>query len=154
MHSILKDGSYIQYGPKIIPNPNAEGGGGSGSGDISTFNIKIELYDTSANELVDYTFLDIAYFDTDEQSGGIHGLAYSFNGMAPEDHIYKAPVIGDNILFEGERDFISAGDGENVWFPDSDAVLIRSVSGSATKDSDNQVTITGDCTITLNVIPD
>ena len=154
MHSILKDGSYIQYGPKIIPNPNAEGGGGGGDSGISTYNIKIEIYDTGADELVDYTFLDIAYFDTDEHPGGIHGFAYSFNGMAPEDHIYKAPVIGDNILFEGERDFISAGDGDNAWYPDPDAVLIRSVSGSATKDSDNQVTITGDCTITINVIQD
>ena len=154
MHSILKDGSYIQYGPKIIPNPNAEGGGGGGDSGIPTYNIKIEIYDTGADELVDYTFLDIAYFDTDEKPGGIHGLAYSLNDMAPEDHIYKAPVIGDNILFVGERDFINVGDGENVWIPDPDAVLIRSVSGSATKDSDNQVTITGDCTITINVIQD
>lgn len=40
MHSILKDGSYIQYGPKIIPNPNA-GGGGGGSSDFSTAEVTI-----------------------------------------------------------------------------------------------------------------
>ena len=130
----------------------AEGGGGS---NIPTHNVKIEAYDTGADELVDYRFLYIAYFDTDRQSGGVYGFAYSFSGMAPEDHIYKALVIGDRILFEGERDFISVGDDdENVWLPDPDAELIRSVSGSATKDADNQVTITGDCTITINVIQD
>lgn len=127
------------------------GGGGS---NIPTCNIRIEAYDTGANELVDYTSLDIAYFDTDRQTEGIYGFDYSFNGMAPEDHIYKAPIIGDNILFEGQRDFISVGDGEKVWVPAPDADLIKSVTGSAVKDGPNSVTITGDCNITINVIQD
>lgn len=127
------------------------GGGGS---NIPTHNIKIEAYDTGANELVDYTILEIAYFYTDRQSGGLNGFAYSFGGMAPEDHIYKAPVIGDHILFEGEKDIIGMGDGERAWVPDPDADLIKSVTGSAVKDGPNSVTITGDCTITINVIQD
>lgn len=125
------------------------GGGGS---NIPTYNIRIEAYNTGANELVDYTFLDIGYFATDRQTEGTYGFNYSFSSMAPEDHIYKAPIIGDNILFEGQRDSISVGDGKNAWVPDPDAAVIRSVSGNATRDSDNLVTITGDCTITINVI--
>ena len=97
------------------------GGGGS---NIPTHNIKIEAYDTGADELVNYKILDIAYFYTDRQTGDLYGFPYSFNGMAPEDH----------ILFDGERDNISMGDGENSWMPDPDAILIRSVSGNATKD--------------------
>ena len=145
------EGAKLLSAINLVDGQELGSGGGS---NIHAFNIKIEAYDTGADELVDYTFLDIAYFDTDEHPVGINGLDYSFNGMAPEDHIYKAPVIGDNILFGGERDFISVGDGRNSWIPDPDAVLIKSVSGSATKDSDNQVTITGDCTITINVIKD
>ena len=146
------EGAKLLSAVNLIDGQELGSGGGS---NIPTHNIKIEVYDTGANELVDYRFLHIAHFDTDRQSGGVYGFAYSFSGMAPEDHIYKAQVIGDRILFEGERDFISVGDDdENVWLPDPDAELIRSVSGSATKDTDNQVTITGDCTITINVIQD
>lgn len=152
MHSILKDGSYIQYGLKIIPNPNAEGGGGSGGGDISTFKINIEVYDTAANELVNYTFLELGYFYTDIKDD-FNSLQFSFQNSAPEDHIYNAPAIGDMIEFEWADGFISAGDGENVWLNDTEAGIIRSVSGNAAIEG-SSVIITGDCTITCNVIPD
>lgn len=152
MHSILKDGNYIQYGPKIIPNPNAEGGGGEGGG-IPTFNIKIEVYDTSANELVDYKYLETGYFYTNEDAGGYNCFSYIYLSTAPEDHIYKSPVIGGKIVFEGISDITSVGDGENAWLGDFDSGLVRSVSGDAIIQS-SEVHITGDCTITLNVIPD
>lgn len=122
-------------------------------GGIPTCNIKIEMYDTGTNDLVDYTYLGIGYFFTDIQDNNNYGFIYDYSNIAPEDHIYKAPIIGDNILFEGDREIIAVGDGENSWIPDPDADLIRSVSGSAVKE-DLTVTITGDCTITINVIQD
>lgn len=143
---IEAENGVISSARNVITNTEYAGGG------IPAYNIKIEIYDTGANELIDYTFLELGYFLTDIQNDN-YRFAYNYSNIAPEDHIYKAPVIGDNILFEGDREIIGAGDDENSWIPDPDADLIRSVSGSAVKD-DLTVTITGDCTITLNVIQD
>lgn len=128
-------------------------GSGGGGSNIPTCNIKIEVYDTGAGELVDYTFLEVGYFLTDNLNNESR-FTYYYTNIAPEDHIYKAPLIGDKIIFQEGRDLIGVGDGENDWIPDPDADLIRSVSGSAVKDNTDSATITGDCTITINVIHD
>lgn len=138
----------------IILAKKLSGGGGGGDSGIPACNIKIEIYDTGADELVDYTFLDVGYFATDIKNNNNSGFNYYYTAMAPDNHIYKAPIIGDKIWFEEARDFINVGDGENAWIPDPAVDLIRSVSGNAVKDSPDGATITGDCTITINVIQD
>lgn len=144
---IEAENGVISSARNVITNTEFAGGG------IPTYNIKIEVYDTGTNELVDYTLLGLGYFFTDTQNDDNYGFTYDYSNIAPEDHIYKAPVIGDKILFESDREIIAAGDGQNSWIPDPDADLIRSVSGSAVKE-DLNVTISGDCTITINVIQD
>ena len=84
MHSILKDGSYIQYGPKIIPNPNAEGGGGGGESGIipvaeniyecSTTSTSVTL--VAAFEIEDCEYGDAFFIKTEDTAGARDGYFF------------------------------------------------------------------------------
>ena len=145
------EGAKLLSAVNLVDGQELGSGGGS---NIPTHNIKIEAYDTGADELVNYTFLEIGYFTTDIRNNNEGGFNYYYSYTAPESHIYKAPIIGDKIWLQDVRNLLGVGDGENAWIADPNADLIRSVSGSAVKDNPDSVIITGDCTITINVIPD
>ena len=152
MHSILKDGSYIQYGPKIIPNPNAEGGGGGGEG-IETVKVTVKFVPVGETSILDnITNFSFGEFLTDKKNDGEYHWFYNFSGVS--DPVLNCPIINNDLVVEIMSDFLAASDTlENYWILDS-GDPVRSVSGDCEKIATSEIKIFGDCTITINVFQD
>lgn len=57
-HNILKDGSYIMYGPKVIPNPFADGNNGSGgTSDLEVVEVKFVRGSVIGNVAISVAFI-------------------------------------------------------------------------------------------------
>lgn len=146
MHSILKDGSYIQYGPKIIPNPNAEGGGGGGKTGIETVKIEFE-FEENPGVPINATDMMLGTFGTGPEPL-FDTLVYSYHQSGTM--IIEAPILDNLILYTAEMADIS--DGEHYWILDTEEPII-SVQGSAEIIAGTtQIYITGDCSIKLKVV--
>ena len=142
MHSILKDGSYIQYGPKIIPNPNAEGGGGGGGeGDYSLAkvtliinNVTPDLYGYSSSFKFPQEGYDAYYNLTllnPVSSNEFNIILYQNESMIIPQDLYC--VVGNDFYIWDESE--------------------PTIEGAAEYD-DGNIIVHGDCTITLDVIPE
>lgn len=121
---MLKDGGYLEYGPKIIPNPNAEGGGGGG--DYSTATVTI------INNIDATTYVYIPVSGRDWQFGEV---------------IFASVNIGDYADVT-----VTAVLGKNGSIACLDPLFSGTISttGDAEVDETNNIIITGDCTITLS----